>query len=387
VTSATVIWHNLWRNKLRTALTIASVAVSLFLFTVLRAVVDSMDTVAASSARQLRLVVHHKTTMTKTLPLAHGAKIAALPGVEALCAVRWFGGKLPNSAAQFPSLAADPDNFTTVYADFALRPDEIAAWRTERTAAIIGAGLAQRMGWSRGQRVTLRSTVPPYVTLEFRIVGITAASAYPNLLVLRLDYLLDAVRADPRWPPGLRDVVHFYWVKARSPAAYEMLRGAIDGLFAQSADATRTEPEESFVAQFTMMFGDIPRLVSVVGLVVVVSIILVVTNTMAMSIRERVRELGVLRAIGFPGRRILATVLGESLLVGVLGGAIGCLPALAVSGRTNELALMMPYFPVLTVSPRTLGVGLAVAVLIGLLAGLPPARAVLRVPVSTTLRE
>jgi putative ABC transport system permease protein len=386
VTSTTLIWSNLWRNRLRTALTLASVAMSLFLFTMLRAVVESMQAVAASSADQLRLVVHQRSTMTKLLPLGYGAKIAALPGAKAVCAVRWFGGRVANSAEQFPSLAGQYETVPEVYADFNLSPAEIAAWRTDRQAAFVGAGLAHRMGWSRGQRVTLRGGTPPYPTLEFHIVGITAAPAYPNLFALRLDYLVEALRAGPAMPPDYYDAVNFFWVKATTPAALDALRGQIDDLFANSPERTRTEQEESFVANFTKMFGDIPRIVGSVGLVVLATILLVVGNTMSMSIRERAGELAVLKAIGFPPWRILATVLGESMLLGLIGGLAGCIAALLAAGSTVGRGLNMPYFPTIQVTPATVALGIGAGVLVGALAGLPPARQVTRQAVTATLR-
>jgi putative ABC transport system permease protein len=387
VTSATVVWHNLWRNKLRTALTIASVAASLFLFTLLRAVVQSMRAVAASSAGQLRLVVHQKTTMINLLPLGYGPKIAALPGVRAVCAARWFGGRLENSPEQFPSLALERESFPIVYSDFELRADELRRWQTERTAAVVGAGLARRLGWTRGQRVTLQGGIPPYPTLEFRIVGITSAQAYPNLFVLRLDYLLEALHNGLPMPPDYYDAVNFYWVKATSPAALEPLRAAIDQTFAHASPVTSTEHEESFVASFTKMFGDIPGIVSSVGLVVIASVLLVVGNTMSMSMRERVGELAVLKAIGFSPPRLMATVLGESVLLGLIGGVLGCVPALLAAGRSDPQGLSMPYFPIISVAPPTVFLGIGVGVLIGLLAGLVPAGSVARRPVTVTLRD
>jgi putative ABC transport system permease protein len=387
VTSATVIWNNLWRNQVRTVLTIASVAVSLFLFTMLRAVVESMQAVAASSAHQLRLVVHQRTTMTKLLPLGYGPKIAALPGVQAVCAVRWFGGRIENSSEQFPSLAGECETVPEVYADFNLGAAEIAAWRTDRQAAVVGAGLAQRLGWTHGQRVTLRGGTPPYPALEFHIVGITAAPTYPNIFVLRLDYLLEALRNGPAMPPDYYDAVNFYWVKAATPGGLDRLRGQIDDLFANSPARTRTEHEESFVANFTKMFGDIPRIVVSVGLVVLATILLVVGNTMSMSIRERAGELAVLKAIGFPPRRILAAVLGESTLLGLIGGVIGCLAAVLVVGQTAGGGLSMPYFPTIRVTPATVALGIAAGALVGALAGLPPAGHVARQVVTVTLRE
>lgn len=387
MTSAALVWHNFWRNKLRTALTVASVAASLFLFTLLQTVVRAMQAVAANSASQLRLVVHQKTTMTNLLPLGHGPKIAALPGVRAVCAVRWFGGRLENSAEQFPSLAADVDSLPTVYSDFELSPTELQDWLTERTAVIVGAGLAKRNGWTIGQRVTLRGGIPPYPTLEFRIVGVTAASAYSNLFALRLDYLLEALRHGAPMPPDYYDAVNFYWVKASSPAALEALGATIDDTFAHGPAVTRTEHEEAFVASFTKMFGDIPGIVSSVGVVVVVSVLLVVCNTMSMSIRERVGELGVLKSIGFPPRRLMTLVLSESVLLGLCGGLLGCGLALLAARYSRPWALNMPYFPVLSVALPTVLLSIGVGALIGLLAGVAPARSAARRPVTATLRE
>lgn len=383
----TLVWRNLWRRRLRTLLTLGSVAASLFLFTVLQAVVASMRDIAASSAAQLRLVVHHRTTMTRFLPLSCGERIAALPGVQSVCAVRWFGGRLLDSPEQFPSLAAQVDTVADMYGDLELREGELSAWRAERTAAIVGSALAQRMGWTYGQRVTLRSTIPPYVTLETCIVAITAAPAYPNLFALRLDYLLEAVRQYAGLPAELRDTVNFFWVKAQRPAGLATLGPQIDGLFEHSASATHTEPEAAFVAQFTMMFGDIPRIISLIGMVVVVSIGLVACNTMSMAIRERLGELALLRAVGFPRRRIAAAVAGEALLIGLLGGLIGCVAATALSGQPLAAALGVPYFPVVSISPLGVVLGVGVGAAIGLLAALGPVATVARLPVASTLRS
>jgi putative ABC transport system permease protein len=386
VTLAHLVWRNLWRNRVRSVLTIASVAVSLFLFTLLHAVVVSMQDVAASSARQLRLVVRQKTTMTKLLPLGYTPKIAALPGVQAVCAVRWFGGRIVNSAEQFPSVAVECDTMPKVYPDFGLQDDEIRAWGGDRTAAIVGSGLAKRMDWSAGQRVTLRGGIPPYPVLEFRIIGVTGAQAYPNLFVLRLDYLLDALKASGMMEPEYYDSVNFFWVKT-APGTLELVRSEIDATFANSQAETRTELEESFVASFTKMFGDIPGIVNSVGVVVLATILLVVANTVTISMRERESELAVLKAIGYPSRRIFATVLGESALLGLIGGALGCVPALVSIGSSGDRGLGMPFFPVIYVTPATVLLGVAVGIAIGLVGGIAPAWKVARLSVSVTLRD
>ena len=223
---------------------------------------------------------------------------------------------------------------------------------------------------------------------EFHIVAVTKGQAYPNLFVLRLDYLLDALDSQGVVRPDYRDGVNFFWVKVASAGGLDPVRNAIDTTFANAQFATRTQLEESFVASFTKMFGDIPGIVNSVGLVVLASILLVVGNTISMSIRERAGELAVLKAIGFPPGRLFATVLGESALLGLIGGLLGCVPALiGVGGAAEDSGLSMPYFPVIHVTPATVLLGVAVGVLIGLLSGLGPAWRVARLPVTVTLRD
>ena len=137
MTAATLIWRNLGRNRARTILTVVSLAVSLFLYTLLAATVDSINAVAADSAQRLRLVAHHKTTMTQLLPLGHQRQIESLPHVRAVCAMRWFGGHVPGNPTEFPTLALDADTLTTVFEDFTITPDVHATWLAERNAAIL----------------------------------------------------------------------------------------------------------------------------------------------------------------------------------------------------------------------------------------------------------
>jgi len=380
-------WRNLWRNPPRTILTVASLAFSLFLFSMLSATVDSMCAVSVESAKRLRLVVHHKTTVTKLLPLSHAGRIAAIPGVRAVCGMRWFGGRPIESQEQFPSMAVDHAAVPIAFDDLELAAPEWASWSAEKTAAIVGQGLADRMGWKRGDRATLKGTVPPYLSLEFHIVAITSAPAYPNVFIFRFDYLHDVLRADPMMPVEHDDATNLYWVKVDSHRVIERVRQAIDAACATTGDPTRTEMEEVFVTQFTKMFGDIPGILRQVGLIVLVSILLVVFNTISTSVRERVGELAVLKAIGFTPGRLFGTVVGESVLMGLMGGILGVLPALGAFGFFSGAGLNMPYFPVIIVStPVALG-GIAASALIGLTAALPAAQRAARLSVVTALRD
>lgn len=388
MTGASLILRNLGRNRGRSALTVAAVALVMLVFVLLQAVVVALDRVAFETAAQLRLVVHHRTTITRLLPLHAGRRIAAHPDVQAVCGVRWFGGRIADSPVQFPSLAAETETFPVVYADFALRADELADWRRVRDAAVVGAGLARQMGWRRGDRVALRSSVPPYLTLDFTIVGITSAEAYRGVFGLRLEYLLEALRGAPGVTDDYADAVFFYWVKARPGAALDELAGDIDAMFAGSPDPTATEPEEAFVAGFARMFGDIPAMIHAVGLVAVGTTLLVVASTISISIRERAGELALLRVLGFGRTRLCGLVLGEGVALGLAGGLAGVAIALLLSGRAGHgLLLSIPYFPDLTLSPGAVGAALATGALCGGLAGIGPALGATRPPPARILRS
>ena len=380
------IWRNLWRNKTRTALTIASFATFMFLLTSLHAIVSSISEVGQRAQKELRLVVHHKSTMTKLLPLSQVPKIAALPGVRAVCPVRWFGGRIVDSTEQFPSLAADVDAMPVIYSDFELSPEEVGQWRSMRSAAVVGFELARRMHWARGQRVSLRSTIPPYAQLEFQVVAITSAPAYPNLFGFRLDYLIEALKQFKNVPAELRDAAHFIWVKAESPSALNSIGPEIDSLFVNSLNPTVTEPEEAFITQFTMMFGNIPAILRGIGLILVLSIALVAGSTLSISLRGRLGELSVLRAIGFSWRKMFAALCAESMLIGLMG-AVGGGVLLALCPGTMLLASAgVPYLPPMELSWSLMGWAMLVGMLLGLCAAILPVLRVTRVPVTQTLR-
>ncbi len=371
---------------MRTALTVGSLAVSLFLFTMLMATLSAMQSVAEASAAQLRLVVHHKTTMIKLLPLGERATLAALPGVASVCGMRWFGGRQERSQEQFPSMAVERESFPHVFEDFHLSSQELDAWHRQRTAAVVGAGLAERAGWRPGSRVVLKSTIAPYLKLEFNVVGITQATGYSNVFAFPLDYLLDSLRANAIMPEEYNSSVNIYWVRVTSPEQLGTVRTAIDECFANSPHPTMSELEESFVAQFTKMFGDIPTIIRNVGMLVLASILLVICNTVSSCVRERLSELAVMKSLGYSTTHLIGMLLMESMLMGLMGG-VGCLAALLVFGISEASGLSIPYFPTVSVSLETTALGASMGLLVTCLAVVPSAVHVARASVTTALRE
>jgi len=384
VTLFSLVHRNLRRNRLRTGLTLLAVALPLIIFVLATTVVNIALRIAASAKEHLRLAVHHKVSLINPLPEAHRRRIEELDPehtrIKAVCGMRWFGGRVPNDQFNFPSLAGDPDTWPIAYPEHRLTSEELAAWQSERRAAVVGTTTADRFGWKVGQKITLKSVIPPYLTVELKIVKITTAGD-TRMVSFRRDYLDEMLRAVGA-PAGYANI---FWVKCHRAEDLGPLQRQIDELFRNSPDQTKTEDEEAFLASFLKMQGDLPNLMAAVAAFVVLVVILVAANTMSMSFRERVGEVAVFKALGFSRRAVLLLILAESVTIALWGGILGSLP----------LYLLLKLFPDIgfgpisriSVPPRVVGVALGMSVVIGLLAGLVPAARAYQLRVVDALRR
>ncbi len=383
-----VLMQNLKRNRLRTALTLVAFALPMGIFVAALSFVVALAQMAAENEKELRLAVHHKTTIVNMLPEAVRRRIEALDPererLRAICGMRWFGGRVPDTQNTIVSLAADADTFPVVYSDVGMTPEEIESWTRERRAAVAGKAVAARQGWKAGDRVTLVSTVPPYLSLEFKLVKIMPGDDQGNFFYFRRDYLEESLKeADSALPSHC----NIFWVKCNSAAAMRTLQTDIDALFANSPDETKSEDENAFGANFTQAGGNIPGLMQTMAIVVVVIIALVAGNTMMMSFRERSRELAVFKAIGFQSRRVFGIVLAESVMLALLGALLGVLPSALLLAVTPVENLNMGPISALRVSPIAVGLSMMIALLVGLAAGLWPAYQALRLRTVDALRK
>jgi putative ABC transport system permease protein len=344
--------------------------------------------VGQAAEKELRLAVHQKTSIVNMLPEGTRRKIEGLDPekarLRAVCGMRWFGGRVPNTQNTLTNLAADPDTFPMVYEDADLTAEEVEAWRKDRQAAVVGLGPAETYGWKPGSRVTLESTVPPYLSLEFHIVKVMPRTEKANFFYFRRDYLQEALKTAKvdRYAD-----CNIFWVKCNSANDLRALQQDVDALFANSPDETKSEDENAFGANFTQAAGNIPGLMQAMAIVVVIIVALVAGNTMMMSFRERSRELGVFKAIGFQSGRIFTIVLSESLMLAVLGSLMGIVPT----------ALFLWWFPLrglsfgpissVAVSWAAVVVSFVIAIAVGLAAGLWPAIQALRLRTVDALRR
>ena len=318
-----LIWKNALRNPRRSVLTILSITVSIFLVSTLQAILRQFDSVAeGSSSSHLRLVIRHAVSLGQDLPIAYRARIAALPGVKYVGSFSWFGGIYKDPQNFFANFAVDTDNFAEIMDEFKIPPDQLKAWKEERTAALVGRKLMEKYGWKIGDRVTLQGTIYP-ADLEFIIRAVYTAprEADETAFYFHWDYFDEAL--------GRRGRAGTFSVKAETAEDVPRLMDAIDDMFRNSDAETKTETEQAFNLSFVSMLGNVKLLLNAISAAVIFTILLVAGNTMAMSIRERTGEVAVLKTLGYRRNTILFLLVGESAAIALLGGALGAVGAKA----------------------------------------------------------
>ena len=377
-----LIFANLFRKKARLILTIGSFAVALFLFTFL-AVVKGAFSRGTELAGADRLVVINRAGLIQVIPLAYDEKILRIPGVKAVTHNNWFGGVYQDEKNFFPQFVIDVENQRQVMTEMKVPDDQWNTFVNDRQGAVVGATLAKRFGWKVGDRVPLKNALyGPTKTWEFNIDGIYK-NDHPG--GDESQFWLQWKYFDENVPAVIRGMIGWYVLKLDSPDDAVRVAKSIDTEFANSSTETKTETESAFQAGFAKQLGNIEFLILTIGSVVFFTLLLVTGNTMAISIRERTSELAVLKAIGFTDRFVLFFVLGESLVIALIGGLLGLgLAVLAipvVGGALNGL------LPPLLLSIATLSVGLVFALLVGAASGLLPGLGAMRLRVVDALRR
>lgn len=373
---AALVFKNLLRSKRRTFLTVLSIAVSLFIFSALVSIPTVANQILGDTASSTRIATHNKAGLAYSIPVAYKQRIEVVPHVEAVLAQSWFGGILHEVSDQFPNFAVDHEMVDKVYPDWGISAESIAQFKKIRTACLVGKETMKRFKLHVGQQIVLKGGVYPFnVTLN--IVGTINGKAPPNFLIFRRDYLEEAAGR-----PGFVDNM---WVKVDKAENVPLVIAAIDEGFANSSAETLSESEASFIGGFLQMYRTFFRMAELLGFIVVITIGLVAANTAAMSIRERRGEIAVMRSIGFRSRTILTLLLAESLLIGIMGGVLGCGSAYLVLKLFSVGAAMGP-FSTIRMPPSVLGEALIAAALIGLLSALAPASSAARRNIVDALR-
>jgi putative ABC transport system permease protein len=333
------IVKNALRNKRRSFLTVCSVAVSLFLFVTLQVARREMTIPPEDVGASLRIAVRNKISLTNPLPARQLPTILRMPGVAAATPFTFFGGKFKDDdSLGFAQFAVDPEKFLQLFGEAKIAPDQLEEWKRSRDSAIVGKDTAKRYGLKVGDRVTLVGTIYP-ADLNLKIAGIYEGTIDDTNMWFHHKYLDEAMH---NWGQ-----VGMWWLRAENAEVVPDLLRRINAAFANTSAEVRAETERAFQMSFVSMWGNISVLVNLICTVVVFTLALVTTSTMSMAIRERFRELAVLKAVGFRRRQLVACILAESFGLAIVGAVagVGGAAILFSSGKFG-------FFPVFELTPR-----------------------------------
>jgi len=381
------ILKNTLRNRRRSILTISSIAVSLCILGVLMALYKAMFFGEPTPVQALRLITRHRVSLTQPIPIYYREQIQRIPGVRAVMAWQWFGGvykdrRDPNNF--FPRFGAEPEYLFNVRPEFQLPDDQKLAFQHEQTGCVISRSLADKLHFNLGDRITLVGDIFP-VTLDLKLVGIFDEPEHAEILYFNRAYLREAL--GPNSPQ--QNTVGAFMIQADSAADVPRIADTVDRQFDNSPFPTRTESEKAFQLSFAAFVGNLKLFIMAIFGAVTFTVLLVSGNTISMSVRERIREVGILKTLGFTPGAILGIVLGESAVISIVGGALGCLLASGICGvmRNGPGGNFMAALRTLDISPLVAGLCMGTALLIGLISSSLPAWSASRTSILDSLRS
>ncbi|MCC7542728.1 MAG: ABC transporter permease [Deltaproteobacteria bacterium] len=378
--------RNVLRNRTRTILTVLGVAVAIVAFVLLRTVVTAWN-VAVDYAAKDRVATRHKVSFVMTLPKRYIDTIRGVRGVRAATWANWFGARDPrNPDSFFANFAVDHRSYLDVFDEMQVPPADVAAWKADRRGAIVGDVLARSLGVRKGDRLTLEGTIFPG-NWEFNIRGIytaTRRSVDRSQLIFHWDYLNESL------PESRRDQIGWTVARIDDPSRAAEISRAIDRTFDSQDVQTLSMSERQLNNSFMAMFDTLLDALDIISIIILAILLLLLGNTIAMGVRERTNEYGVLRALGFLPRHVVTFIVGEAVVLGLIAGVAG----IGLSYPVVEYGLgrfleenMGGFFPYFRIEPTTTVAAMGLAVFLGVVASLVPAFRASRLTVTDALRR
>ncbi len=386
-----LLFSNLRRKPLRSLLTIFGMSVALFLFCFIEGVIEAFNA-GVNMADASRLVVSHRESLGFQLPISYEQEIRQIEGVKAVAGLVWFGGlsheQLPNGEIReefFAQFGGDLQSYLSMYPEIHIPPDEARALMMDRGGCVMGDKIAARLNKKVGDRITLKSTIwtndkGELWDFNVRAIYTTDNSSFDRTMMLFHYKYLDEGRSLSKGTAGV------FAVSMADPNRYQQISRAIDARFENSPFETRTQTERAFNMQFVSMMGNFKLLFRSIGSAVVLTMLLVSANTMMMSARERTREMGILKSIGFSDAHVFFLLIGESLTLAAIGaffGACGSLLIFNVFGFNPK----PDFFPIFYLPMSSFWNALLIAAATGLISGLVPGIAGMRLKATEALRS
>jgi len=376
--SASLLLANFRRKRIRNILTICSFAVALFLFGLL-AVIHNAFYKGIDLAGVDRLIVLNRISLIMPLPISYAERLKQIDGVKLVTYAFWFGGVYQTESNFFPQYAIDVETYKDMFPEFSILPDQWKAFVEDRQGCVIGRKLADRFHWKVGDRIPLKGTIFPG-TWEFNVRGIfdgKDSSSDTSQFWMQYKYLEE----NYTW---LKGNVGWYYVRINDPDHAAAVSKAIDNEFGNSSYETTTQTERSYIAGFIKQIGNIKLIILVIGGVVFFTLLLITGSNMAMSVRERTSDIGIMKTLGFSDARILLMVLAESLIIALIGGGIGLGLAKLFTLQGDPTGGLLASFEL---DRKSIGLGFASVILIGLAAGIIPAIQSMRLKIVDALRR
>ncbi len=361
----TFILKNALRNKRRALLSVLSVAVSLFLLVTLQVALRELTNPISDEGSSLRIIVRNKVSLAQPLPARQLQVLDRIPGIVAVSPFTFFGGlyKGDEKFTSFAQFAIDPQRSLPLIDDAKVPKEQLAAWIADRTSCLVGRMTADRYQLKIGDRLQFTGQIYP-CDLELKVAGIYQGTADDRNVMFHQKYLDEAL--------GNMGTVGTWWVRAASIEEAPLVTDRINKAFANTSAEVRAESERAFVLGFVSMWANIKTLIGGISVVVVFALILVTVSTMSMAIRERFRELAILKTIGFKRRELFVLILAESFGLAMLGAIIGAGGAWVLFHNLNINKFTNGLFLMFEVTPQMMGFAFAVAALLGLLSAVLP---------------
>ena len=376
-----LLFRNAFRHKLRALLTVFGVAVAVLAFGLLRTVVDAWYA-GVSAAAANRLVIRSSISLTFFLPIAYMEKIRAVDGVKAVSHMTWFGGIYIDRKNFFANFAVEGKPFLDLYPEFIIAGDQKDAFMKDRKGCVVGRGLARRFGWKVGDSITLQGTIfrGDWPMVVRAIYSGRDRTVDENQLFFHWDYLNERLKAAGHRRTNQAGI---FIIEIVDPDSASAVAGTIDAIFKNSLAETLTETERAFQLGFVSMSEAILMAIRLVSFLIIGIIMAVAANTMIMSVRERMHEFAVFKTLGYGAARLGSLILGESLVICVVGGALG------MAGTFPALRILARYvsnvFPVLDITAATLCYDVLAVLAVALVSAIFPIRRVITVRIVDAL--
>jgi putative ABC transport system permease protein len=372
-------FRNLLRNRRRTILTVLSVTISLFLLSLLFTVYTAFYHRERPPEQARRLITRHKVSLTHVLPEYYGKRIAEIDGVENVMIQNWFGGVYIDSKPEhmFARFAADSEKIFDIYTEWKVPPEQLEAFLRDRQGMAVGKTIADQNNLKLGQRITIKGDIYPG-NLELTVRAIFEGRD-DSVTFFHRKYLEEGL------PEGRKGNAGIFVIQARSTDDVARISHEVDEMYRNAPQPTKTESAAAFELSFVNQLGNIKLFLLSIAGAVVFTIVLVSANTVAMSVRERIREIGVLKTLGFTSSIVLGMIIVEAVAMALLGGVLGVgLCFLVTQGMRN---VMVNFFSGFVMPLWGIPICLGAAALIGLCSSIIPATIAARTQITEALRH